>query len=182
MKIIAIKKDSNNLMVWSVEMPNALYSNRWALFEKTDYVDKLTNDQLEAATYIFEKSNGNSHDKYFEQVISDSGLSGIPVKDLKRTIVDGLNEGIYVEWEERVTAYWALGKLGDSDLIVPFRKWLSEELKNENEAPVFQILIGLDRIGEPAFAKGRTSRYYDQTDQNLRDAENYLKKTMHNTK
>ena len=145
-------------------------------------MDKLTNDQLEAATYIFEKSNGNSHDESFEQFISDSGLSDVPVEDLKRTIVSGLNKGIYMEWEERVTAYWALGKLGDSDLIVPFRLWLSEELKNGNDIPVFQILIGLDRIGEPAFAKGRTSRSYDQTDQNLRDAVNYLKKTMHNKK
>ena len=47
-------------------------------------MDKLTNDQLEAATYIFEKSNGNSHDEYFEQFISDSGLLDIPVEELKK--------------------------------------------------------------------------------------------------
>ena len=56
------------------------------------------------------------------------------------------------------------------------------ELQSGNEIPVFQILIGLNRMGEPAFAKGITSRYYDQTEQNLRDAENYLKRTVHNSK
>ena len=29
MKVVAVKKDSSKLKIWSVEMPNAPYSNRY---------------------------------------------------------------------------------------------------------------------------------------------------------
>jgi hypothetical protein len=34
MKMIAINKHSAKLKNWSVEMPNAPYSNRWATYKK----------------------------------------------------------------------------------------------------------------------------------------------------
>jgi len=34
MNMIAINKHSSNLKIWSVEMPNAPYLNRWRAFEK----------------------------------------------------------------------------------------------------------------------------------------------------
>jgi len=35
MKMIAIKKSRSKLKDWSVEMPNAPYSNRWAALKTT---------------------------------------------------------------------------------------------------------------------------------------------------
>jgi len=36
MKMIAINKHSGELKIWSVEMPNAPYLNRWASLKKNE--------------------------------------------------------------------------------------------------------------------------------------------------
>ncbi len=60
--------------------------------------------------------------------------------------------------------------------IAEYKKWLRTELENENGIAVFQILIGLDRLDEPAFNESRTGRGADETELNIRDAKQYLKK------
>ena len=50
------------------------------------------------------------------------------------------------------------------------------ELENENGIAVFQILIGLDRLDEPVFDKSRTGQAVDETELNIKDAKQYLKK------
>jgi hypothetical protein len=49
-------------------------------------------------------------------------------------------------------------------------------VKNENGIAVFQILIGLDRLDEPVFNENRTGQGADETELNIRDAKQYLKK------
>ena len=46
MKMIAINKLSGKLKNWSVEMPNAPYSNRWQHIKKSSNIDKFVRSSL----------------------------------------------------------------------------------------------------------------------------------------
>ncbi len=137
---------------------------------------KLTNDQFEEAAYIFENANGYSHSDYEKKLIGESKLNGFNKTELEKIIVDGLNSDIYETETERISAYWSLYKLGNRNLITDFKNWLEMELKNENKNTIFQILVALDSLGEPAFHENRTGRAADETELNLRDAMKYLGK------
>jgi hypothetical protein len=137
---------------------------------------KLTNEQFTEAGFIFEKANGNSHSEYEKQIIAESELTKFNPTELEQIIVDGLNSGIYKRERERVSGYWSLSKIGNRNLITEYQKWLRTELESENGIAVFQILVGLDRLDEPAFNKNRTGRGADETELNLRDGKEYLNK------
>lgn len=142
---------------------------------------KLTNDQFEEAAFIFERENGYSHSDYEKEVIAGSDLTAYQPAELELMIITGLNNGIYIEEFDRVSAYWSLSKIGKPELIQNFRRWLQEEFKKNNTIPVYQILVALDRLEEPVFHSERTGTAADETDLNMRDAKNYLdKKTVHN--
>ena len=135
---------------------------------------KLTNEQFTEAGFIFEKTNGNSHSDYEKQIIAESELTKFKPTELEQIIVDGLNSGIYENEDERVSGYWSLSKINNRNLIAEYRKWLRTELQKENGIAVFQILVGLDRLEEPAFNESRTGRGANETELNLRDAKEYL--------
>jgi hypothetical protein len=137
---------------------------------------KLTNEQFTEVAFIFEKENGNSHSEFEKEIISESKLTEYKPTELEKIIVDGLNSGIYKSEDERVSGYWSLSKIGNRNLIAEYKKWLRTELENENGIAVFQILIGLDRLDEPAFNENRTGRGADETELNFIDAKNYLTK------
>ena len=137
---------------------------------------KLTNEQFTEVAFIFEKENGNSHSNFEKGIIAESKLTEFKTSELEQIIVDGLNSGIYKTEEERVSGYWSLSKIGNRNLITDFKKWLLTELENENGIAVFQILIALDRLVEPVFNKNRTGQGVDETELNVRDAKQYLKK------
>jgi len=137
---------------------------------------KLTNEQFTEAAFIFEQENGNSHSNYEKGIISESKLTEFKPTELEQIIVDGLNFGIYENEFERVSGYWALSKSGNQNLISDFQKWLKMELEFGNGIPIFQILIALDRLDEPAFNKKRTGREVSETELNIRDAKQYLNK------
>ena len=117
---------------------------------------KLTKDQFLEAGFIFEKANGNSHSDFEKKIIAESELTQYNSTELEKIIVDGLNSGIYKNEDERVSGYWSLSKIGNRNLIAEYKKWLRTELENENGIAVFQILVGLDRLDEPAFNENRT--------------------------
>ena len=135
---------------------------------------KLTKDQFLEAGFIFEKANGNSHSDFEKKIIAESELTQYNSTELEKIIVDGLNSGIYKNEDERVSGYWSLSKIGNRNLIAEYKKWLRTELENENGIAVFQILVGLDRLDEPAFNENRTGRGADETELNLRDGKEYL--------
>ena len=137
---------------------------------------KLTKDQFLEAGFIFEKANGNSHSEFEKKIIAESELTQYKPTELEQIIVNGLNSGIYTNVDERISGYWSLSKIGNRNLIAEYKKWLRNELANENGIAVFQILIGLDRLDEPAFNEKRTGRGADETELNLRDAKKYLNK------
>jgi hypothetical protein len=137
---------------------------------------KLTKDQFLEAGFIFEKANGNSHSDYEKGIIAESELTNYKPKELEQILVNGLNSEIYKNDEDRISAYWALSKNNNRDLILEFQKWLRTELNIENGIAIFQILVALDRFDEPAFHKNRNSRGNDETELNIRDANQYLNK------
>jgi hypothetical protein len=137
---------------------------------------KLTNEQFTEVAFIFEKENGNSHSKFEKGIIAESKLTEYNPTELEKIIVDGLNSGIYKNEDERVSGYWSLSKIGNRNLIAEYKKWLRTELQNENGIAVFQILIGLDRLDEPVFNENRTGQGVDETELNIKDAKQYLKK------
>ena len=137
---------------------------------------KLTNEQFTEVAFIFEKENGNSHSEFEKEIIAESDLTKYKPTELEKIIIDGLNSGIYKNEDERVSGYWSLSKLGNQNLIAEYKKWLHTELENENGIAVFQILIGLDRLDEPVFDKSRTGQAVDETELNIKDAKQYLKK------
>lgn len=136
---------------------------------------KLTNDQFEASAYIFEKANGNKKTEYEENLIAESGLTELNPSDLKIQIINGLNSGIYSDSKERISAYWTLSKVHDINLIPDFRKWLKTEFENQESLAVYQLMIALGNLEEPVFNRNRTGSAFNETELNLRDAENYLK-------
>ncbi|HEX9825446.1 MAG TPA: hypothetical protein VGA80_02525 [Flavobacteriaceae bacterium] len=137
---------------------------------------KLTQDQFLEAGFIFEKANGNSHSDFEKKIIAESELTKFRPTELEQIIVNGLNSGIYKNEAERVSGYWALSKITNLNLISDFKKWLRTELENENGIAIFQLLIALDRLEEPAFNEKRTGRGADETELNIRDAKEYLNK------
>ena len=143
---------------------------------------KFTNDQFEALAYIFEQENGNEKSDYEIMVIKESGLGKFSAKELESHIVTGLNNEIYKDLETRNGAYWALGKRFKKDLIPQFRKWLKKEFVTNEPIAVYQLLINLGNMDEPVFnpkRQGSSASY--ETELNMQDAEEYLKKTAHNT-
>ena len=137
---------------------------------------KLTKDQFLEAGFIFEKANGNSHSDFEKKVIAESELTKLKPTELEKIIVDGLNSDLYKNDDERVSAYWALSKSNNRNLISDFKNWLRIEVENQNENMLFQLLVALDRFDEPAFNEIRTGRGADETELNLRDAKEYLNK------
>lgn len=135
---------------------------------------KINHDEFTEVAFIFEKENGQKHSEFEEEIIKNSSWKNIPVEELEMEIVNGIQNGIYKSEAERVSAYWALSKRYNEKLITDFKKWLKKELENENSIAVFQILIALSNLNEPSFAKERTEYDVNETELNLRDAQNYL--------
>ncbi len=136
---------------------------------------KFTNSQFTEAAFIFEMANGNIHSDYEKEVIATSRLTQYPPTTLENIIIEGLNSELYKNEDERVSAYWALSKIGNQNLIVEFQKWLYIELQNEKVIAIFQLLVALDRLEEPAFHKSRNGRGVNEIELNIRDAKQYLK-------
>lgn len=135
---------------------------------------KLTALQLEAAGYIFEKANGNNHDTSLEKVIHESGLEVYDVAILEEIIIKGINAKVYNESQLKTSAYWALSKRFNYELIPSFKKWLKMEIVANNVEPIFQLMIALDNLEEPIFNRDRTGYAFDEIVLNLKDAKTYL--------
>lgn len=138
---------------------------------------QLTVYQIEEAAFIFERENGHLGDEYSRGVLAESNLTTYKVSDLEKIIVNGLNKSLYKYFADKTSAYWALSKRCNRNLIPEFKRWLRSELEAENGAAVYQILIALNNIGEPVFHKDREGgSAVFETDLNLRDAREYLTK------
>lgn len=136
---------------------------------------QLTVKQIEEAAFIFERENGYMGDEYSREVLAGSNLTAFKVSEIEQIIVYGINKSLYKDSASRTSAYWALSKRYNRKLIPQFKSWLKSELKDEDGAAVYQILIALSNIGEIVFNEDREGgSAVFETDLNLRDAREYL--------
>jgi hypothetical protein len=133
------------------------------------------NEQFVAIAFLFEKGNGNTPSEYEESVINHSKLKDIPIEQLEAFIVEGLHENAYKIERTRTSAYWALSERNNPELIPHFKVWLQNELDTKKNTAAFQLMIALDKLGEPVFHPDRKSTAVDEVELNLRDASQYLK-------
>ncbi|WP_298513314.1 hypothetical protein [uncultured Kordia sp.] len=134
----------------------------------------FTSDQFVEIAFLFEKENGNTLGEYENNVIDASTLKNIPVDQLEASIIEGLKKNAYIVEKTRISAYWALSKRFNPDLIPHFKTWLQQELDAEKNIAIFQLMIALDRLNEPVFDATRTGVSFDEFDLNVKDAVKYL--------
>ena len=138
---------------------------------------KFEIDQFDAIAYIFETANGNTLGDYENRVIDASGFKDTPPQELVDDILSSFREGNPDDIEYRLSAYWALSKRFDKNLLPFFRKQLEVEIEVEEAPGVFQLLIAIDNLAEPAFGTDRNGSFSGfDSDLNIRDAKTYLKR------
>ena len=138
---------------------------------------KFEIDQFDAIAYIFETANGNTLGDYENRVIDESGFKNTPPQELVDDILSSFREGNPDDIEYRLSAYWALSKRFDKNLLPFFRKQLEVEIEVEEAPGVFQLLIAIDNLAEPAFGTDRNGSFSGfDSDLNIRDAKAYLKR------
>lgn len=132
----------------------------------------LTDLQLEAAGYRFERSLGRALDEREARIVRSVELPAEDIAELAQVLVRFL-ESDPASVESRIRAYWALSKLFDRALLPRFRSWLRRELRRSSDA-LFQVMIALDNLGEPVFPPERTGVAAFEKARNMRDAARYL--------
>ncbi|MEM6717766.1 MAG: hypothetical protein AAF611_00480 [Bacteroidota bacterium] len=132
------------------------------------------NDQFVAIAFLFEKGNGNALGEYEESVVNHSKLKTIPLEQLETFIIEGLHENAYKVEKTRTSAYWALSKRYNANLIPHFKVWLQKEVDAKKSTALFQLMIALDKLDEPVFHPNRAGKAFDEVELNLRDAKHYL--------
>lgn len=135
---------------------------------------KLTSNQFEAATYIFEKAIGQKKSDFELQFIIDSGLEHLSATDLEKMIIEGVEKGLYITAEERLNVYWSLGKRFNRELIPLFNDWLKVEFELGDGNTVYQLMITLSNLDVEVFGADRDGSAFYEIELNLRDAERYL--------
>ena len=101
------------------------------------------------------------------------GKGSVEADRLARELVASVREDAEDEPGYRGSAYWALGKRCDRELVPFFRERLAVELGRDVQA-VYQILIALEDAGEEVFSPARSSRSVLDVEMNRADAVRYL--------
>lgn len=136
---------------------------------------EISADNLFLVALIFEQANGNRLDENDVLLIEKSTLSNCSAEYLEAALVESLNAGRPTSY--RASVYWALGKRFNRELIPDFKKWMAQELQNQEFGAVYQLLIALDNLEEPVFGNDRNGSYSAMdTKLNVRDAKIYLEK------
>lgn len=133
--------------------------------------------KLRAAAYIFEQENGFDLQDYQVQEIKKAGYENKAASILASEIINTLNSDDVIDSELRTTAYWALGKRQDKNLLIFFQESLNKEIDNDIRV-AYQIMIVLEDLDEIIFGKDREENGYsfDEDELNRRDAVAYLSK------
>jgi len=114
---------------------------------------KFCTENILEVVSIFERCEERDN----ELPIGDNSVFGtFSPNQLELLLIESINQNEPVEF--RATAYWALGKRYNNNLIPKFKAWLSQEVMSLEDEAVYQILIALDNIGEPAFGSDRDGR------------------------
>ena len=133
----------------------------------------LPEDAILAAAYLFEQANGRALDEFEIGEIACHGLSGADPALISETLKSAVLDEAKSDPAYRHTAYWALGKRVDRELLSFFRDRLELELLRDLET-AYQIMIALHNLDEPVFSKSRTGYGVREHALNRKDAEIYL--------
>lgn len=127
-----------------------------------------------AAAARFSQLNGDHLTDFDLAELRTWGLVEISADDLAESILERLRGAVEPPRTFRDSAYFVLGKKFDPSLKSFFVERMEFELSRDMEA-VYQLMIALDNLREPVFAKDRTGYSVLDNDLNRRDAENYLR-------
>jgi len=133
----------------------------------------FTLSQLQAAAYRFEMANGRSLEPVERDSVIAAGLERIDPRALADQICGWLDSAPELSNEFRSTAFWALGKSYDFNLLEFFRHHLSREVKRD-VAVAYQIMIALDNLSEPVWQPDRRSFSIAERELNHDAAVRYL--------
>ena len=127
---------------------------------------------LTAAAFRFEAARGVRHSDFETEFIADAELTTMPPDDLAQILWHWLaTEG--ADSPLRGPAYWALGKRRDPRDVAPLIAALRRELPRDPDV-VYQILIALENLGEPAFPPDQRERSSRDHELNRATAQRYL--------
>ena len=132
---------------------------------------RLSDVQIEAASYRFEQCRGHRLGAYETSVISEAKYEHADPKELAARLWSTLQEEQPSTY--RTSAYFALGKFGDRSELPKLVDALRAEVQRDIRVG-YQIMIALDNLGESVFS--RDSRGHLEDDANRRDALDYLAK------
>lgn len=135
-----------------------------------------THNQFTCIAFLFEKQHGRVFDEIDEALIKkvSKELDTTDLEQLEHNIITILENNSIENPNDRISAYWALGKRFNMSLIPFFRVWLKREYELDNLGPCFEIMISLNNMEENVFSKSGSS--WNCHEQNRKDARSYLEK------
>lgn len=136
---------------------------------------RFPGDAIPAAAFLFESHRGLELGPFEIATLQKHGLETMDPEILARELKHLIADAQQGDRGDRQQAYWALGKKRDPGLLPFFRAQLRHELKRDMLA-VYQIMIALEDMDEPAFAPERNDRGIHDYEANRRDAERYLER------
>ena len=118
-----------------------------------------TNDQFTGIALLFEKENGRNHSDFENKWVTEicKELKTDNTLELETNIIRMINSSLLIKENQRIRAYWALGKRFNLKLIPFFQKCLKKELVNHKLGACFEIMISLSNMGEEVFSKNSRS-------------------------
>ena len=134
---------------------------------------QLDDDKILAAAWVFEQARGRQLEQIEIEEIEQANLSNCDPDELANQLVACLQDGRSLTADLRCSAYWALGKRGDTALISFFRKALATEIERDPQV-AYPVMVALDDLGEAVFDASREGNSIVEVDLNKRDAKAYL--------
>ena len=135
---------------------------------------RIPEEAIVAAADRFAREKGHPVDEFEASEIQRFGLDDCDLEQLATFLKQMIVEDDWSEEGFRASAYWALGKKYDAELLAFFRKQLAIEVQRDLGS-TFQILIALDNLDEAVFSKSRNGQFSVLDEElNKLDAKAYL--------
>jgi len=130
-------------------------------------------EALAAAASRMEQASGNRLQLDAVDEVLKYKLNRVEAEEIVTALTRSVESGT-MDADYRSSAYWALGKKSDDELLDFFRVRLRAELDADEMGACYQLMIALDNLDEEIFAPGRNGGSINEYDLNRHDAEAYL--------
>jgi hypothetical protein len=134
---------------------------------------RFSEETIRAAAFRFEHEAGDPLGEFERAEIAKHGIDQINPQILMHELQRAALNERETDSSYRQQIYWALGKIKTNHMKAFFTSCLRLELRRDMEA-VYQIMIGLDNIGEKIFSPTRNGYSGLECELNRQDAEAYL--------